>query len=576
MNEDLTLPAGTTIASITPSAGTFTTTASPDGNWTLDLAAGATSTLTVVLNVTSATAAGTDTISDTATVTAVSGSQTLVNTGDDAATESTSVAHSNDLAIAKSALPARVAPGSSLTYTIVVTNAGPSDATGATVVDTFPSELLGANWSATFTGVATGTAAGGGNINETVTVPNGATITYTVTGIVSPFAKTTSFANSATVSSAADTNPGNNTSSVQTSFYHGIYAVAPGVPLPSRGAPALVRVFDISNPALNFEFAAYEAAYRDSVRLAIADLNGDGFDDIITSTRTGTGRVRVFDGVTHAQFTSGPFAAGSTTFTGDVFDGRKEKGAFVAAGDVTGDGRADLIIGSAVTGGTVKVYDGVTGLLLTSFQPFGASFKGGVRVAVGNVNASGRNEIVAAQGNFGASVNVYTTAFSQVEPNGGENFAALVAGPAPVFTTALLKTIKVGPASYEGGLNLAVGDINNDGFADIVTGRNSGRGSAVEVFSGRDSAALGNPIIPFGANYPFGSRVAVADVNLDGIADIIVGAGIKGGSQVKFYSGALDMAGNHAELTARAFAAFPLYPTAALFVAGSAAPERLR
>ena len=67
-------------------------------------------------------------------------------------------------------------PGTAVTYTIVVTNAGPSNVIGATVADPFPGSLTGVTWTATCTGRAIGfTASGSGNINDTVNMPAGGT-----------------------------------------------------------------------------------------------------------------------------------------------------------------------------------------------------------------------------------------------------------------------------------------------------------------------------------------------------------------------------------------------------------------
>src|SRR5205085_3511119 len=76
--------------------------------------------------------------------------------------------------------------GAKNTYTIVVSNAGPSYVTGAVVKDTFPSIFTGVTFSATETGGATGfTVNGTGNIKDTVTMPPNSSITYKATGKLS-------------------------------------------------------------------------------------------------------------------------------------------------------------------------------------------------------------------------------------------------------------------------------------------------------------------------------------------------------------------------------------------------------
>src|SRR5437879_1015942 len=90
--------------------------------------------------------------------------------------------------------------GTSVTYTIVVTNNGPGNATGATVSDNFPAIFTGLTFTATQTGGASGfTAHGSGNINDTVTMPSGSAITYTATGTISPSAPSGTLSDTATV-----------------------------------------------------------------------------------------------------------------------------------------------------------------------------------------------------------------------------------------------------------------------------------------------------------------------------------------------------------------------------------------
>jgi uncharacterized repeat protein (TIGR01451 family) len=119
---------------------------------------------------------------------------------------------SADLSITKTDGQTTDVPGTSITYTIVASNAGPSSANGATVADTVPAAITGATWTCAGAGGGTCTASGSGNINDTVNLPVGGSVTYTLTGTVSPSA-TGSLSNTATVtapSGVTDPNPANN------------------------------------------------------------------------------------------------------------------------------------------------------------------------------------------------------------------------------------------------------------------------------------------------------------------------------------------------------------------------------
>ena len=102
-------------------------------------------------------------------------------------------------------------PGGSVTYTITASNAGPSNATGATVADTFPASLT-CTWTCVGAGGGTCTASGSGNINDTVNLPAGGSVTYTASCTISA-AATGTLTNTATVTAPAgvtDPTPGNN------------------------------------------------------------------------------------------------------------------------------------------------------------------------------------------------------------------------------------------------------------------------------------------------------------------------------------------------------------------------------
>ena len=110
--------------------------------------------------------------------------------GNNSATTSTPVAAPvTDLHITKTNGVDGVVAGLPTTYTITVTNPlGPSDASGATVTDTFPATLTGVTWTCAGTGGGVCPASGSGDINTSVTVPVGATVVFTATGTVDPAA----------------------------------------------------------------------------------------------------------------------------------------------------------------------------------------------------------------------------------------------------------------------------------------------------------------------------------------------------------------------------------------------------
>lgn len=204
-----TFPASLTCTWTCVGAGGGTCTAAGSGNIndTVNLPSGGSATYTASCTI---SAAATGTLSNTATVTAAAGVSDPTP-GNNSATDSDTLGASADLSITKTDGVTTVTAGGSVTYTITAANAGPSNAAGSTVADTFPATLT-CTWTCVGAGGGTCTASGSGNINDTVNLPSGGSVTYTAACTVSGSASG-SVSNTATVAAPAgvtDPTPGNN------------------------------------------------------------------------------------------------------------------------------------------------------------------------------------------------------------------------------------------------------------------------------------------------------------------------------------------------------------------------------
>ncbi len=200
-----TFPASLTATWTCVGAGGGTCTASGSGNIndTVNLPAAGSVTYTASATI---SASATGTLANTATV---SSGIPDSNPANNSATDTDTLAPQADLAITKTDGVTTAVPGGSVTYTITASNSGPSNAPGATVADTFPA-ILTATWTCVGAGGGTCTASGSGNLNDTVNLPAGGSVTYTVSATINSSASGT-LSNTATVTSiVTDPNPANN------------------------------------------------------------------------------------------------------------------------------------------------------------------------------------------------------------------------------------------------------------------------------------------------------------------------------------------------------------------------------
>ena len=179
-----------------------------------------------------------------------------------------------------------------------------------------------------------------------------------------------------------------------------LYAFGAG----AGGGPR-VRVF-ASDGTPRFDFFAFEASFVGGVRVAVGDVTGDRTDDIVVAAGPGGGpRVSVFDGVT-----------GGRVFDLMAYEPGFSQGVHLAVADLDADGFADIVTGTGSGGGPrVRAFAGRTGAELANFFPYDSRFRGGVRVGAGDLDGDGRAEIVTAAGpSGGPDIGVFTAAGAQV------------------------------------------------------------------------------------------------------------------------------------------------------------------
>lgn len=182
----------------------------------------------------------TGTLANTATVTPTTGSDPVP--GNNTATDTNTLVPTGDVAITKTDGQTVEVPGTTVTYTIVASNPGPSTMSGVTVTDTFPAAITGVTWTCVGAGGATcAVPASAGNIATTVTLPPAGSATFTATGTIAATA-TGTLANTATASQPpGDANPANNsatdtdtlqpTADLSVSKTDGQASAVPGTPI---------------------------------------------------------------------------------------------------------------------------------------------------------------------------------------------------------------------------------------------------------------------------------------------------------------------------------------------------------
>jgi hypothetical protein len=277
------------------------------------------------------------------------------------------------------------------------------------------------------------------------------------------------------------------------------------------GTKGIAKLVDAS--ALHetlLEVVPYGAKFRSGVRVAHADIDRDGFDDLITAPNRNGRMVRVFSGYDGSLLTE--WEAAPRGYLGGVS---------IAAGDVDGDRIAEIV--TALGSGRapiVTVRDSLTGNVESSFLTFGKGNRAGVNLSMGDLDRDGDDDIVASTRSGVALVKAFTGAGESLSPlirpfagkatigastavipatphSGGK--IAVVSGVGArsaveffdVFGSRLMQ-----PSAFDGNglssISLTKVDIDGDGIAEIIaTERTSHRPTAEIVKGLRSGIFLG-------------------------------------------------------------------------------------
>ncbi|MSR32394.1 MAG: trypsin-like serine protease [Gemmataceae bacterium] len=310
-----------------------------------------------------------------------------------------------------------------------------------------------------------------------------------------------------------------------------LFAVGPGY-APGATATPIVQVYDAVNsqPTQPVKtILAYNPAFSGGIRLALGDVNGDGFVDIITAPGPGGGpNIKVFSGVDFSLINN--FFAYEPEFTGGIY---------VGAGDLNGDGFDDILVGAGEGGGPrVRVFSGNGLGVLKDFFVYDPAFTGGVRVSAGLIDGDSIYDIITGAG-----------------PGGGPHvmaFSGLASAPFLSFFAY--------DAAFTGGVYVAAGGIGGSSLDRIVIGAGEGGGPNVRAFD-----ALGNMsanFFAYPAGFTGGVRVSTGLLSPTSTsADFLTGVGPGGGPLVA----SENASGNPLSL---ALFAFNLDFSGGLFVAG--------
>lgn len=245
-----------------------------------------------------------------------------------------------------------------------------------------------------------------------------------------------------------------------------------------------IRVFDYEGRQTRSGFFAYLENFPVNSQILISDIDDDGYDETLVNSK---GVISIYkNGIKINEF--------------KPYDGLFKGEISFAVADLNDDGTKEIITGAGQGGGPhVRIFSKEGRLLTGGFFAYDQNFRGGVRVAVMDLDGDGNKEVITAAGlGGGPHIRVFD---KDGRPLTGGFFAY--------------------EQNFRGGVSLATGDVNGDGEREIITAPGQGMRPEIKIFT-KDGKFL-KSFLAYESSFTSGLRVMSDDLGSDGIFEILSG-----------------------------------------------------
>ncbi len=246
-----------------------------------------------------------------------------------------------------------------------------------------------------------------------------------------------------------------------------------------------VRIFNKDGSTARTGFFLFDPRFEGGATILKDDLDADGGLETIVAQN---GRVKIIetDNSTRASFA--PY--------GDAYHDKIT----IAAGDLDGNKYKEIVTGTGFGAGPHVLTWNMDGRLLhPGFFAFNYKLRGGVDVAIGDIDGDGKGEIITGVGRGERPlVRIYKNDSKRT----------------------LISEFEAYQSTFRGGINIEAGDVDGDGLAEIITGPNKGGGPHIRMFDG-NGTAINKGFFAYESYKRDGVEVGAFDLDADGIVEIL-------------------------------------------------------